>query len=168
MSSRLGRPQIEALYAKHASGVRRFLLGVLRSPELAEEALQQCYLRVVESGHEVGADSMRAWIYKVAHNEAMSLRRREGIDARATRAKALDPRSVRFAPAADAEISEREDTQRVVDAGERLPVTQREVVRMRFSEGKTFAEIAAQLEIPIGTALTRARLALEKLRSMLR
>ncbi|MCA9247413.1 MAG: hypothetical protein KDA42_09870, partial [Planctomycetales bacterium] len=48
-----------------------------------------------------------------------------------------------------------------------LPSEQREVVRMRIYEEKKFAEIAAELELPLGTVLTRMRLALKKLEAAL-
>ena len=46
---------------------------------------------------------------------------------------------------------------------ESLPDEQRRVVRMRIYEEKTFAAIAAELNAPLGTVLTRMRLALKKL-----
>ena len=44
---------------------------------------------------------------------------------------------------------------------------EREVVRMRIYEEKTFAVIAEELQIPLGTALARMRSALGKLRAAL-
>jgi RNA polymerase sigma-70 factor (ECF subfamily) len=50
---------------------------------------------------------------------------------------------------------------------EELPAEQRQVVRMRIYEEKTFAIIAKELKIPIGTALGRMRSALQKLKAKL-
>ena len=50
---------------------------------------------------------------------------------------------------------------------EKLPVEQREVVLLKISEQKTFAAIAAELSLPLGTVLTRMQLALAKLRRAL-
>jgi DNA-directed RNA polymerase specialized sigma24 family protein len=50
---------------------------------------------------------------------------------------------------------------------ERLPREQQVVVRKRLHEEKTFAEIAGEEGVPLGTVLTRMRLALERLRKML-
>ena len=50
---------------------------------------------------------------------------------------------------------------------ERLPVEQRRVIRMRIYEDKTFAVIAEELGAPLGTVLTRMRLALRKLEAEL-
>jgi RNA polymerase sigma-70 factor (ECF subfamily) len=55
----------------------------------------------------------------------------------------------------------------VREAIERLTEDQRQVVRMRIYEEKTFAEIAEELGIPLGTALTRMRAALGRLRTEL-
>jgi RNA polymerase sigma-70 factor (ECF subfamily) len=53
-------------------------------------------------------------------------------------------------------------------AVEALPAEQREVVRLRIDEEKTFAEIAALTGKPLGTILTRMRLATKKLADALR
>jgi RNA polymerase sigma-70 factor (ECF subfamily) len=47
---------------------------------------------------------------------------------------------------------------------DRLPPRLREIVRLRIYEEKTFAAIAEELNIPLGTALTRMRTALQQLR----
>ena len=47
----------------------------------------------------------------------------------------------------------------------RLPETWQEVVRLRIGQDLTFQQIATQLDIPLGTALTRMRRALERLKS---
>jgi RNA polymerase sigma-70 factor (ECF subfamily) len=48
-----------------------------------------------------------------------------------------------------------------------LPPEQRRVVEARIDQGKSFAVIAAEQGLPLGTVLTRMRLALEKLRRAL-
>jgi RNA polymerase sigma-70 factor (ECF subfamily) len=60
-----------------------------------------------------------------------------------------------------------EDVARVRVAIDRLPPEQRRVVEQRIDEGRTFAEIAAESGLPLGTVLTRMRLAHEALRKAL-
>ncbi|MBL8825420.1 MAG: hypothetical protein JNM18_00445, partial [Planctomycetaceae bacterium] len=55
----------------------------------------------------------------------------------------------------------------VRQAIEQLPAEQRQVVRLRIYENRTFAEIATALKLPLGTVLTRMQLALKKLKKAL-
>ena len=63
-----------------------------------------------------------------------------------------------------ADLVRAETIQLVRRAIRELPAEQQQVVRMRIYENKTFAVIAAELGIPLGTALGRMRTALIKLR----
>ena len=57
----------------------------------------------------------------------------------------------------------REDVAKLKELLAELPPDQRHVVRQRMYEEKTFAVIAQELNVPLGTVLTRMRLAMEKL-----
>jgi len=46
----------------------------------------------------------------------------------------------------------------------RLPQEQQEVIRRRIYDGQTFAEIAEQMQLPLGTVLTWMRRGLLRLR----
>ena len=49
---------------------------------------------------------------------------------------------------------------------DQLSPDQRQIVRLRIYEEKTFAEISRELKIPLGTALGRMRAALQKLKTL--
>jgi RNA polymerase sigma-70 factor (ECF subfamily) len=49
----------------------------------------------------------------------------------------------------------------------RIPTAQRQAIEMAFFEGKTHVEISAELGEPLGTAKTRIRLGMKKLRALL-
>ena len=55
----------------------------------------------------------------------------------------------------------------VRQAIDELPEAQRQIVCLRIYDEKTFAEIAEELQIPLGTALSRMRAAVSKLKERL-
>lgn len=166
---RLLRDQVEALYREHEPAVRRFLLGVLRDEDLVREAVQQCFLKVLEHGHAASSDSIRGWIFKVAFHEALQIRRRHGASKRALRGLQERQAQPSDAPVDPGDLAaDREALEAVQRAIADLPDSQREVLLMRIRQGLSFAEIAGRLDVPLGTALTRMRLALEKLRQAAR
>jgi RNA polymerase sigma-70 factor (ECF subfamily) len=95
----------------------------------------------------------------------MAYRRRQGVGDRVLRNVAWHSNS--NAGPAEEPLLRLEAVQSVRDALEHLPPEQRQVVRMRIYEEKTFAVIAKELKIPLGTALGRMRAALIKLRARL-
>jgi len=167
-SSSLAPETAAVLFRQHAEGLRRLLRGVLRDPELAEEALQQTFLRLIQSGGEIGEDGRRAWMQRVALREAFALRRGQaGLDDAVERGVRLAGLGRQEAAAsAQDEASRREAQRRAGELLGQLPPEQREVLHMRLGEDLSFREIAERLGVPRGTALTRMRLALEKLRRL--
>jgi RNA polymerase sigma factor (sigma-70 family) len=164
-SSRLDSTAVAALYEEHAPSLRAFLVGVLKNADLAGEALQATFAKAVEAGHAAREETLKGWLFKVAFNEAMLLRRRSQVHERSIRKLAAGGHRDDESPIDD--LCRQETVERVKDVLESLPDEQRRIVRMRIYEEKTFAAIAAELGIPLGTALTRMRLAVKKLGELL-
>jgi RNA polymerase sigma-70 factor (ECF subfamily) len=159
---RLDAALIAILFVKHADELRRFLTGVLRNADQAEDAMQAAFTKLVELGHTAREESLKGWLFRVAYHEAIVVRRRQAIHRRATDVlAAMDPR---VPPTADLPVVRSETIDLVRDAIARLPAEQRQVVRLRMYEQKKFAQIAGELQVPLGTVLTRMHLALKKLR----
>lgn len=153
------------LYARYGSELHRFLVGLLRDSQLAADAVQATFVKLTERGHNSREDSRKGWLFRVAYNEAMLLRRRQAVDDAALRRTAWDRESV--GASAEIELVKSETVERVRQAISELSAEQQQVVRMRIYEEKTFAVIAAELGIPLGTALGRMRVAMSKLRTKL-
>ena len=164
-ANRLDPVVVARLYLEHGEELRRFLLGLLRDPHLAGDVLQATFAKLVERGGETRDGSRKAWLFRVAYHEAMAIRRRDAVGDRVVKqAACLRPES---AAPAEEPLIRFETVDRVRSALDELPPDQRRVVRMRIYEEKTFAVIAEELEIPLGTALGRMRTALIKLRAAL-
>jgi RNA polymerase sigma-70 factor (ECF subfamily) len=156
---------VAALYVQHGEELRRFLLGILRDAQLASDVLQATFAKMVERGHETQAATRKAWLFRVAYHEAMAYRRREGVGDKVLRRVAWHTNGA--AGSSDEPLLRLESVQAVREALDDLPPDQRQVVRMRIYEEKTFATIAKELKIPLGTALGRMRAAMIKLRARL-
>lgn len=156
---------VAALYVEHSDELRRFLVAVLRDAQLAADVLQTTFAKLMEQGGRTRRESRKAWLFQVAYREALAVRRREGVGDQVRQHVAWShPAEV---PSAEEPLLRRETIEVVRDALEELPAEQRRIVRMRIYEEKTFAEIAAELQIPLGTALARMHAALAKLRKRL-
>lgn len=165
-SSTVDAARIAALYVEFGAELRRFILGVVRDPELASDVLQATFTKAFELGHTARPSSIKGWLFRVALNEALANRRRRALGEHAIRRRGASPSRTGERP--DDNLLRRETVERVRAVLATLPDEQRRVVRMRIYEEKTFAEIAQEIGAPIGTVLTRMRLAQEKLRRGLR
>lgn len=164
---RIEPDSVADLYRQHAGELRAFLAGVLRDRALADEVLQTVFRKALEKGH-TATGSVRSWLFKVAWNEAMLVRRVQTRQAGGLK-KAARQRGI------SSEIPEQSETAAVLHetveavrrAISRLSPEQQLVVRMRIYEEKTFAVIADELGIPLGTVLSRMRTAMQKLEQSL-
>ncbi len=168
-------PPTKEWFSDFAGELRAFLLGVLRNDDSAGEALQATLVKALERGHEARPETRRGWLFRVALNEALVLKRRAKIQEKSFRELAQN--DARRHESAGGSVTRNESPEgfalraeaieRVRLALDGLPAEQRRVVRMRIYEHKTFAVIASELKVPLGTVLTRMRLATEKLRDRL-
>jgi len=159
---RIDPAAVAALHAAHATELRAFLWGVLKDNELAQETVQVAFGKLIEAGPAGPGESLKGWLFRVAYHEALMLRRRQKVEHRSL---ALLAKNGRPDPDPPERRQERKDqVERVRRAIAGLSREQRIVVQMRIYEEKTFTVIANELEIPLGTALTRMRAALSVLR----
>ena len=162
-NERLPIQTVQELYEVHSRELLAFLIGVLRDGHAADEVVQATFARLMEAGHEARAETIKGWLFKVGFHEAMAFRRRQALQG-----KALKNYTVRRDPllaneTVHDELVRRDDVAKLKELLAELPPDQRHVVRQRMYEGKTFAVIADELNVPLGTVLTRMRLAMEKL-----
>jgi len=138
---RLDPATVAALHARYGAELQRFLLGLLRDRQLAADVFQATFVKLAERGHTAREESRKGWLFRVAYNEAMLVRRRQAIDDAALRRAVW--RGEGAGQAADANLVRAETIRLVREAIGKLPAEQQQVVRMRIYEDKTFAEIAA-------------------------
>jgi len=158
----LDRSVVEALYQEHEAELRRLLLGILRDHQLAGDVLHVTFTKVMTQGHTSREETRKAWLFRVAYHEAMAVLRRRVTGDKVVRRLAWSQDAV--GEPVETGLIREESVAAVREVIEGLPPDQRQIVRMRIYEEKTFAQIAAELSIPLGTALGRMRAAMEKMR----
>lgn len=165
-SEKLSSEVVTALYAEHGVELQRFLQGVLRDSALASDCLQATFTKLVERGHETREETRKAWLFRVAFHEAMAFRRRATVGDKVFRQVAWQ--EIASPPTAEERAIGLEAADAVKAALKELRPEERQIVRMRIYEEKTFAVIAQELDVPLGTALGRMRTALMKLKAKLK
>jgi RNA polymerase sigma-70 factor (ECF subfamily) len=121
--------------------------------DLASESVLQL-LRKLAAGIRPG--SMRAYLFGIAKHVGMAARRQRARGPAAVDATTL---------AAVAAPATRDPVAAARDLLAGLPARQREVLDLRFVAGLSYAEIAARLDIPLGTVRSRIHHAVALLRS---
>jgi RNA polymerase sigma factor (sigma-70 family) len=161
------QPELLAeLFREHADRLRGMLCGLLRDRNAVEDVLQTTFTKALASAGDIRSQNWKSWLFQVAYNEAMLLKRKAGVQQRVFQKVAERASPVAETWPGDG-LAREEIVERVSELLVQLPPEQQEVVRRRMHDDQTFAEIAAELGLPLGTVLTRMRLATEKLRKAL-
>lgn len=156
------------VYDETAARVHGLVLRVLRNPAQAEEVTQEVYLEVWRqaSRFDPGRGSPFAWLMTMAHRRAVD--RVRSSQSSSTRDETWEARTrdVEFDSTAE-KAAARLDAQRVRTALDELTSAQREAVSLAYLGGYTHREVASLLDLPLGTAKTRIRDGLIRLRDQL-
>jgi len=162
----MAQAEIERLYDEHAQAVFAFLLNFTRHEADTRDLLQELFVKLAKRPELLdGLRDERAFLLRLAHNQALDLIRRRGTREKYQEQLAGETALI-FAPASEPDA---DAFREALDAalGE-IPADQRAVVHLKLWEGLTFEQIAELLGIPLNTAASRYRYGLDKLRERLR
>jgi RNA polymerase sigma-70 factor (ECF subfamily) len=160
------------IYDEHRRGVHAAAYRVLGSSSAAQDVVQDVFLRVWRNPHKFDArrGGMGSYLRLMAHSRAVDLWRESRASGRAEdRLKIVVAHD---APRADVQPDHlalaSADRSHVRDALGRLPDPQREALVLAYWGGLTADQIATRAGVPLGTAKSRIRLGLARLRAELR
>jgi RNA polymerase sigma-70 factor (ECF subfamily) len=141
--------------------VRLFLAARCRDHDLAADLAQEVAARIVQAAPRLdGAQNLRGYLFRVAHNVWRDWLRRELVRRREAAVMAAAPE--RMAPAADSALLARELAEAARRAIDALPAAQKDVVLLRHQQNLTFQQIADRLGRPLGTVLGQMRTAMQR------
>jgi RNA polymerase sigma-70 factor (ECF subfamily) len=167
-----GRPHaLEQIYDRYSRLVFSLAVQMLGDRGTAEEITLDVFTQLWQKAesYQPGRASVKTWLTSIARHRAIDEIRRLDVrpegDSISWDALQVEPASSSH-PEAQAERAL--DHDRVRRALGSLPEEQRRALILAYFGGQTQREIAASLDIPLGTVKTRIRLGMQKLRRRLR
>jgi len=168
-----GNPRaFEMLYDRHGGAGFSLAYRMVGDRVTAEDVAQEAFLSIWRSRDRYQPDrgSVRTWVLGIVHHRAIDALRRNLVhERRRSSAEGIEERHE--APErerTDVEAARREEAQHVRAALGELPDEQNRVIELAYFGGFSHSQIAAMLDMPIGTVKGRMRLGLEKLRKGLK
>ena len=156
---------VAAAYNAHGAELYRFVLRGLRDPGAAQDVVQETFLRAWRSADRYDPDlaSLRVWLFAIARNVLLDHVRAAGV--RPWQGALVDDEQVeRAAPAVDDGTEQLLHGWVVEEALHRLTPEHRVVLVETYLKDRAYAEVAAELGLPVGTVRSRVFYALKALR----
>lgn len=153
------------LYDATSARLHGLVLRVIRDPAQAEEVTQEAYLEVWRTASRFDPDrgSALSWLMTIGHRKAVDRVRSAEASSRRDTTYHREARPVDHDVTAEAATASLE-AGRVRQALQELTAAQREALELAYFGGYTHTEVATMLDLPVGTAKTRIRDGLIRLR----
>jgi len=154
-------------YRRHAGSVFALARRVIGDQTLAEEVVQEVFLRLWNDPgkFDPARGSLRSYLLAQTHGRAVDLlrsegsrRRREEVDARQTAESGYD---------IEHEVWDLDLADQVKGAVADLPDGERRAIELAYFGGHTYREVASMLQEPEGTVKSRIRSGLKRMRTRL-
>jgi RNA polymerase sigma-70 factor (ECF subfamily) len=162
------RAAFEQLYRQTSAKLFGVALRIVRQEDLAEEVLQDCYIRIWNRAgdYREGLAAPMTWMASIVRNRSLDWVRRTNpevidVDGEIIEGVASDTAG----PLADLERSR--DGAALARCLRELEAKQRQAILLAFHDGLSHSELAAHLRQPLGTVKTWVRRGLAKLKTCL-
>ena len=158
--------EISSLVERYSDELFAYLVRYTGDRSLAEDLLSDVFVRLLENQKKVQSTqfNIRAWLYKVATNIAISHHRKMKI-RRFVSLENVRLKDKKSSP--EAKASGKEEKERVRAAVLNLSLKLRSVIIMNIYQGMSYEEIGDALKINIGTVKSRLNEAKRKIREFL-
>jgi RNA polymerase sigma-70 factor (ECF subfamily) len=160
---------VASLYDRYGGIAYGLAFRITNDATLAEDVVQDAFVSVWKQAarFDPARGQVRSWLLTIVHHRAVdTVRRRTNRPERAMPDGAEDFLAAEGRPEDLAETIM--DAAAVREAVQRIPEDQRRTVEMAYFMGLTHVEIAAEMDVPLGTVKSRLRIGLEKMREYLR
>lgn len=159
---------LSALYDRYGSAALGLAFKVCGNRTIAEDIVQEAFLALWQrpDSFDSKRGSAGSFLLGIVHHKAVDAVRREASVHRREESYAADPQGSSEDEVVEAAwISMRR--QKVLGALRQLTDVQREALELAYLQGLTYSDVADRLNIPLGTAKTRMRDGMIRLRALL-
>ncbi len=156
------RDAFAVVFRRYASKVKAHLVARGVAAGVADELTQEVMLLVWRKAalFDPTKGSLATWLFTISRNCLLNQVRSAG--RRQIEIDVSDPADL--PPTGEQQLIEAEGSRRLAQSVDGLPPEQRAILVGAYWKGQTLQECAAESGIPLGTAKTRVRLALVRLR----
>lgn len=159
------RDAFQSFYEAEARAVYAYALSILQNPQDAEEAMQDTFLTVWDRcGDYTSSGKPTAWLFTIARNRCYAFLRRRALHP-AVSLESLDMEDPSWQPYSEDMAGEwpveREALMKALSA---LTDQERRLIYLHVIASMKHREIAAVLNLPLSTVLSRYHRAIKKLR----
>lgn len=147
------RAAVRVIYDLEAGRMVGVARRILKRQDLAEEAVQDCFMRVWRAARTFDPQkgAARSWLYTILRNCALSILRDEG------RFVSDDEKIENAAPATESALSLLPESNALRRCLEQLDPERRSVVVLAYVHGLSHGELAGKLGVPLGTVKSWVR-----------
>ncbi len=165
---------LETLIDRHKNKLFGHIYKIVNDYDTANDVFQDTFIKgihYIKEGKYNEEGKFGSWIMRIAHNLAIDFLRKRKKAAIAQHSQGiLDS----FSFIAEPSLNWQEKTildgrnQTLIEMLDRLPLDQKNIIKMRLFRGLSFKEIAEETDISINTALGRMRYAVINLRKIIK
>lgn len=143
----MDQAHIHSLYEQHKNGIFRYILSITKNAHLAEDILQDTFMKLLSGGVRIAPGKEQAWLYRVARNLCYDHLRRAKRELQQS-----DP------------FVQTEQHFAYIDLIASLSPMEQEIVTLKIVGGLSHKEVGAVLHITAGAAQKRYERAIAALR----
>ena len=156
---------LTALYRRHVGPIYRFVLAQVRSTADAEDLTSETFARMMRGLSRFrGEAAFRNWLYQIARNAVRNHRRQEGYRRSVPISRTMA--SPEAAPD-EADRAGASPSAAILELLGRLPPRYRQVLELRFLEGRTIDQTAVEMGVTVGNAKVLQHRALRRAATVL-
>ena len=162
------RAAFEQLYRQTSAKLFGVALRIVRQEDLAEEVLQDCYIRIWNHARDYreGLAAPMTWMASIVRNRSLDWLRRSNPEVIDVDGEIVE-RTAGDGPGPLATLERVQDGATLARCLGELEAKQRQAILLAFHDGLSHSELAKHLREPLGTVKTWVRRGLAKLKTCL-